>query len=244
MEEIKRELDSPAEPQEASDDEDLMDMFRDSDGEDAPVKLPQEDESDSEHESELSLASDHGDEAVPERYRHREGEQPAAKRQRPDHNPSAIRTRTKDPCPYADGELDRSAPPSYQRLLQDFVVSIWEARQAVREGRDAECFRNDRYEYNRRGDFVSYVLRRNEGATRNRLDAYIDVTGATAARSGVSKLRSRVDIAGFFGVMPSAISTDGSRGPGRQHPVKQEVQAAHGIPAPDSSSNNAGETGG
>lgn len=230
-------MDAPKrEEAEASDDEEeLLDMFRDTDDdEDAPATLADASESDDDG---LSLASDHGDESVPSPPRR--GVPPAKD---DPVEPPRKRLRRGDPCPYAPDELDPDAPASYRRLLQDFQMSTWEARQMVRQGRADEFFRNDRYDYNVRGDFCSYVLRRLEGATRNRLDAYIDVRGATALRTGICKMRSRVDLAGFFGMMPSAVAANASGGPGRwpsEPLVKREVQQAHLGPA----ANNSGGEG-
>jgi len=232
-------MDAPKrEEAEASDDEEeLLDMFRDTDDdEDAPATLADASESDDDG---LSLASDHGDEPVPSPPRR--GVPPAKDRDDP-VEPPRKRLRRGDPPPYAPDELDLDAPASYRRLLQDFQMSSWEARQMVRQGRADEFFRNDRYDYNVRGDFCSYVLRRLEGATRNRLDAYIDVRGATALRTGICKMRSRVDIAGFFGTMPSAVAANASGGPGRwpsEPLVKREVQQARLGPA----ANNSGGEG-
>jgi len=218
-------MDAKREEAEASDEEELLGMFRDTDDdEDAPATLADASESDDDG---LSLASDHGDELVPSPPRR--GVPPAKDWDDP-VEPPRKRLRRGDPCPCAPDELDLDAPASYRRLLQDFQMSIWEARQMVRQGRADEFFRNDRYDYNVRGDFCSYVLRRLEGATRNRLDAYIDVRGATALRTGICKMRSRVDIAGFFGTMPSAVAANASGGPGRwpsEPLVKREVQQAH-----------------
>ena len=230
-------MDAPKrEEAEASDDEEeLLNMFRDTDDdEDAPATLADAPESDDDG---LSLASDHGDEPVPSPPRR--GVPPVAD---DPVEPPRKRLRRGDPPPYTPDELDLDAPASYRRLLQDFQMSIWEARQMVRQGRSDECFRNDRYDYNVRGDFCSYVLRRLEGATRNKMDAYIDVRGATALRTGICKMRSRVDIAGFFGTMPSAVAANASGGPGRwpsEPLVKREVQQARLGPA----ANNSGGEG-
>lgn len=231
-------MDAKRETAEASDDEDLFGMFRDTDDdEDAPATLENADASASESDDDdLSLASDHGDEPV--RSPPRRGVPPPLPADADPVEPPRKRLRRGDPPPYAPEELDLDAPASYRRLLQDFQMSTWEARQMVRQGRADECFRDDRYDYNVRGDFCSYVERRREGASRNKIDAYIAVRGATALRTGISKMRSRVDIAGFFGTMPSAVAANASGGPGRwpsEPLVKREVQQAHLGPAPNNS---------
>ena len=192
--------------------EDLIDLFADADDEDnenAPVVLEEpseDDESDGESED-LSLASDHGDEVIeppqppdaPTSASASTVEQHHKKRRRRRQGPYTRGGRR----PFEEEELDLKAPASYLRIMQDFCMGMWLARQAVKEGHVTTLFRGDCYTYNVRGDFVTYVLMRQDGETRGHLDAYVDVRGGTAMRTGIGKLRSRADIAVFFGQPPA-----------------------------------------
>ena len=112
----------------------------------------------------------------------------------------------------------------------DFQMSIWQARQMVRQGQ-ADIFHADRYVYNVRGDFCNYVERRREAPRAASWTPTLPCAATACARA--SECARASTLRASSRTMPSAVSPRMPAGPGagRPSPWSSEVQQAHLGPA-------------